>query len=101
MASQPGTEIGNSLRTPIADYPETLERSRELEGGMGAVAFACLEMFRRGGMADREVELLHAKMKQYFMNPSNEECNVILRVVETRLEEEKLPGNVWYPVTKT
>ena len=76
---------------------ELWAKSNELEGGMGAVAFAVLEMFRRGGMEENEVIALHEKMKTYFMVPSNEECNAILGVVEERLKQDKrLENGKWY-----
>lgn len=78
-------------------YEKFLDESLELEGAMGAIAFATLEMFRRGGLPEAEVKALHEKMKVYFMRPSNEECNAILRMVETRLEADKEPErDVWY-----
>ncbi len=78
-------------------YIQLLSESAELEGAMGAVAFATLEMFRRGGLPETEVQALHEKMKVYFMKPSNEECNAILRMVETRLKADKeAAGEFWY-----
>ncbi len=78
-------------------YDSLLDRSKELEGGMGAIAFATLEMFRRGGLPETEVKALHEKMKSHFMKPSNEECNAILKVVETRLESDKeADQGLWY-----
>ena len=71
--------------------------SQELKTGMGAVAWAVLEMFRRGGMTSDEVSELHRKMNEYFPLPSNDECNAILKVVETRLHEDKSEANqLWY-----
>lgn len=78
-------------------YQSLLNQSASLEGGMGAVAFATLEMFRRAGLPEAEVEALHEKMKIYFMKPSNDECNAILKMVETRLELDKEAGGEgWY-----
>ena len=86
-------EIENST-----EFQALLSKSKELEGGMGAVAFAVLEMFRRGGMPESEVEALHSKMKTYFMVPTNAECNAILAVVLKRLASDKLAENgSWYP----
>ncbi len=74
-----------------------LNQSSNLEGGMGAIAFATLEMFRRGGLPETEVQALHEKMKIYFMKPTNEECNAILKMVETRLKVDKEPDHdAWY-----
>lgn len=79
------------------DYQDVLERSMGVEGPMGAIAFAVLEMFRRGGLEETEVEALHERMKRYFMVPSNAECNAIIRMVETRLQSEKVAEPaVWY-----
>jgi hypothetical protein len=63
---------------------------------MGAIAFAVLEMFRRGGMNPTEVTALHDQMKTYFMIPTNAECNDICAMVETRLREEKTGTGRWY-----
>ena len=73
-----------------------LTKSQSMEGGMGAIAFAVLEMFRRGGMSEGEVKELHEKMKVYFMKPSNDECNAILKMVEIRLQSDKDHGQSWY-----
>lgn len=74
-----------------------LTKSQSMEGGMGAIAFAVLEMFRRGGMEEAEVKALHEKMKVYFMKPSNAECNAVLKMVEIRLQSDKAAGqNTWY-----
>lgn len=78
-------------------YGQLLSESAKLEGAMGAIAFATLEMFRRGGLPEAEVQALHEKMKVHFMKPSNEECNAILKMVETRLKTEKETAReVWY-----
>ena len=78
-------------------YDQLLNESAKLEGAMGAIAFATLEMFRRGGLPESEVQALHEKMKVYFMKPSNAECNAILKIVETRLKTDKETNReVWY-----
>lgn len=73
-----------------------LEKSKVLKSGLGAVAWATLEMLVRGGMPTEKVAVLHGEMKKYFSVPSNEECNAILRVVEKRLLEEKKDAGTWY-----
>jgi hypothetical protein len=79
------------------DYEEVLRDSNALDGAMGAIAFAVLEMFRRGGMDEEELNILHEKMKEYFMVATNEECNAICRMVETRLQIDKRSENgYWY-----
>lgn len=76
---------------------QLLTKSQAMEGGMGAISFAVLEMFRRGGMDEADVKALHEKMKVHFMKPSNAECNAVLKMVETRLQMDKEPGqNAWY-----
>ena len=77
------------------DYERLLSQSNDLEGAMGAIAFAVLEMFRRGGMKEAEITELHEKMKKYFMVPSNADCNAICKMLETRLQSEKVNG-AWY-----
>jgi hypothetical protein len=78
------------------EFEKLLEDSKELQGPMGAVAFAVLEMFRRGGLEPDYIQALHEQMKFYFVTPSNDECNVILKVVEKRLKDERQPNGAWY-----
>ena len=80
----------------MKDFKTLKEESNELKSGLGAVAWATLEMFRQGGMSEDETKLIHDKMNQYFANPTNETCNVILQVVEERLQEDKKAENIWY-----
>jgi len=78
-------------------YAELLQDAQKLDGALGAIAFAVLEMFRRGGMTESEVHTLHEKMKVFFRLPSNEECNAICKMVETRLQKDKRDDNgLWY-----
>jgi hypothetical protein len=73
------------------------KESMTMQGGMGAVAWAVLEMFKRGGMHAEEVKQIQQKMTHYFAIPSDEVCNAILSVVEERLAEEKEPNtDIWY-----
>lgn len=93
------TTIGPDDISP--SYDTTLERSREMEGGMGAIAFAVLEMFRLGGMDEDSIKNIHEKMQHYFMIPTNKECNAICKVVETRLAEDRRQDNsLWYKSKK-
>jgi hypothetical protein len=73
-----------------------LEESREFEGAMGVVAWATLEMCRQGGMPAEEREALHRSMMRYFTEPTDEVCNRILSVVETRLETHRMAEGNWY-----
>ncbi len=73
-----------------------LSASQALESGMGAVAWATLEMFKRGGMTESDLAALQSSMNEYFAKPSNEECNTILSVLETRLREDKKSTDAWY-----
>jgi hypothetical protein len=92
--------IGMS-ENPAALYMETLDRSRQLSGGMGAIAFGVLEMFRLGGMDEDSIRSFHEKMQHYFMIPTNEECNAICKMVETRLaEDRRKDNNLWYKSKK-
>ena len=78
-------------------YEETLKSSWKMDGGMGAIAFAVLEMFRLGGMEEEDVLSLHKKMELHFMSPSNEECNAICKMVEARLKADRRQDNgLWY-----
>ncbi|MGE3759070.1 MAG: hypothetical protein AB7H97_15010 [Pseudobdellovibrionaceae bacterium] len=71
--------------------------AESLKSGFGAVSWAVLEMFKRAGMPKAEVEQIHAKMNEYFPKPSNDECNAILKVVESRLQEDKeASSKLWY-----
>ncbi len=61
------------------------------------MSWAVLEMFKRAGMPNSGVEMLHAKMNEYFPKPSNDECNAILKVVESRLQDDKeADTKLWY-----
>ena len=88
-------------RRPVArlsdDYAWLLEDSRRMQGGLGAVAYAMLEMFRRGGLDRAAIETLHGQMEEYFAKPSNDDCNSICKMVYTRLEEDREPETgLWY-----
>jgi hypothetical protein len=63
---------------------------------MGAIAWAVLEMFRRGGMEPSRVNAIHEEMTKYFAIPGNDDCNAILKVVEERLRSDKTGGDDWY-----
>jgi hypothetical protein len=78
------------------DVNQLKQEAATLKSGFGAVAWAVLEMLKRGGMPQSEVQAIHEKMNHYFAKPSNEECNAILKVVEDRLIEDKEPSGIWY-----
>jgi hypothetical protein len=81
------------------DFEELYKESLELKGGMGAMAWAVLEMFKRGGLEGEPLVQLLESMKQYFVQPSNCDCNAILEVLERRLKEDKDPlTGKWYRV---
>jgi hypothetical protein len=82
--------------SPVCNHGQLLENSLALKSGMGAVAWAVLEMFRRGGMDADKVNALHADMNKFFTIPSNDECNSILKVVEERLRTDKATTDSWY-----
>lgn len=85
-------EMSNST-----NYADLKEDSMKLESGMGAVAWAVLEMFKRGGMPQEEIDSIHKQMDHYFAKPANDECNAILKVVEDRLQEDKIDSKeIWY-----
>jgi hypothetical protein len=73
-----------------------LEKSREVKSGLGSVAWATLEMLKRGGMPTNEIEKLNEDMNNYFAKPSDDVCNTVLRVVEKRLVEDKEESGNWY-----
>ncbi len=83
-------------KSSVCTHSELLENSQALKSGMGAVAWAVLEMFRRGGMDAAKVSALHADMNKFFTVPSNDECNSILKVVEERLRSDKTEAESWY-----
>ncbi|MEQ1875368.1 MAG: hypothetical protein ABL958_01900 [Bdellovibrionia bacterium] len=83
--------------TKNCDVSLMKQEAAPLKSAFGAVAWSVLEMFRRGGMSEDEVKAIHEKMNHYFAKPSNDECNAILKVVESRLTEDKEPGReIWY-----
>jgi hypothetical protein len=83
-------------KTTKIDYKKLKKDADRIKSGMGVVAWAVLEMFKRGGMPAAEVKELHKKMDRYFANPSNDECNAILKVVEARVQEDKEDKDLWY-----
>ena len=79
------------------DVGQLKEEAASLKSGLGAVAWATLEMLKRGGMPAAELNQMHEKMIECFAKSPNDVCNAVLRVVETRLAEDKEPGsNIWY-----
>jgi hypothetical protein len=80
----------------VCDLNQLKQEASTLKSGFGAVAWAVLEMFKRGGMPESEIKAIHEKMNHYFAQPSNVECNAILKVVEDRLLEDKETSGVWY-----
>jgi hypothetical protein len=79
------------------DLKQLKSESDSLKSGLGVVAWATLEMFKRGGMPAEEIKQIQDQMNRYFAKPSNDVCNAVLRVVETRLVEDKEPtSNIWY-----
>lgn len=86
-----------SVKSVNGLYEETLKKSWKMDGAMGAIAFAVLEMFRLGGMEEEDILSLHKNMELYFMNPSNEECNAICKMVESRLKADRRhDSGLWY-----
>lgn len=80
------------------DLAQLKKESAELKSGLGSIAWATLEMFKRGGMPPEEIKQIQEKMNHYFAQPSNDECNSVLRVVEARLTEDKVANSsIWYP----
>ena len=76
---------------------ETLfQESQKLKGGLGAIAWATLEMFKRGGLPQKDIDQLTENMSTYFANPTSDECNEILKVVEERLDLDQVQEGVWY-----
>ncbi len=43
-----------------------------LKSGLGAIGWATLEMFKRGGMPADEIKQIHEKMNEYFAKPPND-----------------------------
>lgn len=79
------------------DLKQLKTESDTLKSGLGVVAWATLEMFKRGGMPAEEIKQIQEKMNHYFAQPSNDVCNAVLKIVETRLVEDKKPNaDIWY-----
>lgn len=79
------------------DFKKLKSESESLKSGLGVVAWATLEMFKRGGMGEDELKQIQDKMNHYFAKPSNDVCNAVLQVVEARLVEDKEPNSgIWY-----
>jgi lipopolysaccharide biosynthesis regulator YciM len=89
-------------------YPDaTLEESRAMKGRLGAIAFAVLRGLKEGGASADELATTEALMKRCFEALSDHDCDVLVEVVEKRLEEasehgawdasEKLAGRLTMP----
>jgi hypothetical protein len=78
------------------DSNDLLTESQGSKNGLGAVAWATLEIFKRGGMPENDIKEIQGQMMEYFGNPSNTECNTVLRVVEKRLNDDKESEGIWY-----
>lgn len=83
------------------DFDSMLRASEKLGGGLGAVAWAVLEMMRRGGASQMELSTLQATMAKTFTLPTDGQCNMVLRVLAERLERDRIrplgPGPArWY-----
>jgi hypothetical protein len=86
----------NKTGTNSCNFEQLLNDSHELKGGMGAVAWAALEMFKQAGMPQAQRDELCAQMTEYFAKPTDDVCNAILKVLEARLQQDKEGTGVWY-----
>ena len=73
-----------------------IRSSGSKKSGMGAVSWAVIEMFRQAGMPELEMNSIQQQMDVYFPKPSNQTCNSILKIVESRLETDKVSEDTWY-----
>ena len=80
------------MSTPPAtdDFETMLRASETLGGGLGAGAWAVLELLKRGGVSQVELSALQATMGKAFTVPSDTQCNLVLRVLAQRLETDKI-----------
>ncbi len=87
----------NSEKLGDINLVELKQESQSLKSGLGVIAWAVLEMFKRGGMPANEIAKIQEQMNTYFAKPSNDECNAVLKVVESRLADDKeAKTNLWY-----
>lgn len=75
---------------PIDDFETMLRASEKLGGGMGALAWAVLELLKRGGVSQVELTSLQAMMSKAFTVPTDGQCNAVLRVLVERLERDRI-----------
>lgn len=83
------------------DFETMMRASEKLGGGLGALAWAVLELLRRGGLSQVELTSLQATMGKAFTVPTDGQCNMVLRVVAERLDRDRIrplgPGPArWY-----
>ena len=77
-------------------FDEILEKAEPTKGGLGAIVFTVLEGLRRGGASAEEIAQVEELCNQYFPNLSNELCNTLCRVTESRLCSDKEREGIWY-----
>ncbi len=75
-------------------YPDaTLEESRQMKGPLGAVMFAVLRGMREGGATEDELGSTEALAKRTFAALSEHDCDVLVDVVQARLDEARQLGS--------
>lgn len=79
---------------PVSSLPDAfdalLKESQAMSGGLGALAFGVLQLMKKGGMPENELAEVRRVMNQYFQVPTDETCNLVLRVVERRLVDDRI-----------
>lgn len=75
---------------------QLMDESHEMDNGLGAVAWATIEMLKRGGADAVKTQEVLDLMKSTFAKCSAVECNAVLMVLEMRLQHDKKGKLVWY-----
>ena len=79
------------------EFDSLLAESQSYQGGLGAVAWAVLEMLRRGRMHEQDLQKIYDQMVATFARAEDDECDLVVRVLEARLAADKDPETGrWY-----
>lgn len=81
------------------DFEATLEDSRQFKGALGAVAYVVIEGLRAGGVDADTVDSVLAALRSGLKGLSDADCDVLVHVLERRLEEVR-QGGMLYELVK-
>ncbi|MDB5100509.1 MAG: hypothetical protein JWM80_4930 [Cyanobacteria bacterium RYN_339] len=77
-------------------YEAVEQSSREMHGGLGAIAYAVLKGLEAGGADAEAVAGTRDMLFAHFAKLSDADCNVLCQVVASRLAADRQPDGNWY-----